>query len=216
MIRYFFYLCILTFTYSSCDFLSPDGTTAACVRDYEFTIPLTFYPKIDTFRINDTFWIECTIPSMLYDTFSMKEYSSWNFPNIIYLSIVERDTVLRFTGADNFEYINLNGNTQRGTLGETRLFLTGFEMQADSSRKISIAFIPKKVGLYSSSIFTLYDDYEFENGVFEEKCNEHITLRFSLYDYDPNNNFELLTGTMSWPNISEMMKSGGYAFRVVE
>jgi hypothetical protein len=211
MIRYIFLL-FPVFMQCTCTPLTSDN----CVENYKFEIPFQFYPQIDTFHLNDTFWIESTIPPLLYDSISKSEQSFGDFQHQIYFHFSSRGADIDLFGSDNFDYINLTGNSQRGTKGPGKLFFAGYETLADNSRVIKVAFIPKKIGLYSFGMLHFYEDYQSDDGIIKEGCTEEITLRYRTNDRNPDNNFEMLEGTVAWPHKAGMLEDGGYAFRVVE
>jgi hypothetical protein len=197
------------------------GLTPPCDDEssvYEFKIECQLYPKLDTFTMDDTIWVECRVPAHMYDNVSGDTYYWEEYDHKFYINffIFGDSSQSPFTGANNFEVIDNIGSAQIGTFSITRMFRINLDSITEDLDSLRVGFIPKKAGTYCFN-FSQDISYTFAKGIFKDECAEElIYFYFNLNQGDTTINYGYYAPYDTIFSREEMMESGAYAFRVVE
>jgi hypothetical protein len=167
-------LTFLTLLYLSCSLFNPQPD---CYQDYKFGLPCSFYPNLDTFRIGDTFWFECQVPRLIFDSLSDQEHSMGDLEQQLFYALdIKDNSAQQLSGSDNFDYFSVTGNAQRGTIGGGKEFKLTFKKTPGAADSLKIGFVPRVKGLYRGSLAYDAREYTFEKGIVQPPCVEQVFL----------------------------------------
>jgi len=210
-------LCIILF--SAC----PGGK---CEHDgfYEFNLPATLSPALNTFRIRDTISISSVFPDDVREVNSGNTYHLEDFKFYPGISIMKIDSNPAVDGLQFFE--TLIPETQDyylQTYSNGDQFLIGEYQYKNNLYTLSFSLIPKTPGLYYIiQATTLYPSGKWQT--FPEKC-PHIAMeaRVTLNEGNDNNIHYLSLSPDTYYNDWILQKpdvrfhkGGGYCFIVAE
>jgi hypothetical protein len=190
-------------------------------QEFKFTIPWSLTPRLDTFRIGDTFWVKSIIPPRLLDSNSRKEYSFLpEFEHIQYAifdNLTDSIEYVKAKGADYFDYFTTVGTAQRGRIGPAKGFQFKYKKTPGQPDSLVVGFVPRVPGVYlfTTSIFT--EEYRKEDGIVRKGCFDAVLLSYSMNDRIDSNNYHLIVpATFFKYPYSGYTRDGSYTFWVAE
>ena len=210
------FLLVLLQACTSCD---PNGA-AKCKKEYTFELSFTLSPALDTFRLQDTIWIESIIEPKLLDLTSGDSIFIDTFDFRVNSNIIKFIPNVGWETAEHqFYYVDKAGQFKifNYSFGSEALLLYAHE---SNKQKIRFGMIPKEVGVFDISFYLLSDNLRDVN--FPEDCHVDIVDVTRRMNTGVDNNFYLVKDFYSkfFPDISfdeeDFNLTGGYAFVVIE
>lgn len=195
------------------------------VRNYEFVLPVTLTPAIDTFRIGDTIKIVAEFSNSVYDRANDRFFLLDSFRFYPTTRIIRIDTTTGTDSFDDFEIIiPMKFDYERfdGSRGSQTLF-GQYTYTQEGEYILNYKIIPLKKGVYLFRHASSVSSYESEQD-FPGRCELNGSYGISVLNDNIDNNIELLEDSPD-PHFSEWIlekpekrfyKHGSYAFVVVE
>jgi hypothetical protein len=209
---YLFFL--VFFCFQDCTSCKLDNTV--CERKYDFEIPFSISPAIDTFKIGDTIWIESIIQNFLIDGSTGEKINVENHNFKVKTGFSRIDTLGYDSSADNFVVINIKGKYLVKNLGPN-LSIINIEYQKEEMRRsLKVGVIFKRKGIYQTSMTNIVADLEEGINLTETNCTQRINLAYSMNNGEENNYYLEQYDVNVIPSFDEFMKAGAYNFVVIE
>ncbi len=185
-----------------------------CIIEYDFTIPMSISPALDTFRVGDTLWLESVIPAELKDnnTGEMIDVSDFDFNISTALTIIDS---INFLPAENhFEYLYIKGKLDIKFYSSTVITDIIYEPDILRKKHLKIVIICRKDGIFELDFHNLTENLKGVN-LTNKNCIENLNLSYQMNDRS-DNNFYLVGQSMIFNSESDFNLFGGYAFVVIE
>lgn len=211
--------------------LLPACTLLDCENDvvgsYEFVLPITLSPALDTFRVGDTITLSSTFSNEVFERKTGKTFMLDDFQFYPKTWLSKIDTFPQNSSAimEMFDHVVSKGEDYgffTFSSGATQL-TEEYEYDGENYA-LEIKFIPKRAGLFMlsqvSSVENLGPDQSFPG-----KCrNEEVGAVSNLNNQEGDNNRELIYETadptlITWVENGSgdrYADSGSYCFYVVE
>lgn len=212
-IMFFAFFALLTNCNLSCD-------PKDCWRTYEFTIPFSITPALDTFQIGDTLWLQSLIPNNITDnaTGELVPVNDFDFKVRSYIN--RMDTAIQIMGntaspyaVNDFVYFNEKGIFETINLSSVSFIKIHYTSE-ESSQKLKIGIVPQKRGLFQIAFANLTDDATKVN-LTNSDCFENLKMSYKMNDNMDDNNFHLLQDSPApIGTLDAFQQSAGYAFFV--
>ncbi len=199
-------------------------TTESCDISgrYNFKLPVSLSPELDTFRIGDTISIVSVFDHNVYEIKTGNRYqlNNWQFyPEAV---VVKLDTIqVDYNAARHFDfYADSLVNFAPFTYGNGSIRYVGQYTYADHNYSLSFHIIPQKVGLYGFDIFSLLYPHN-QNQDFEGRCRNKSSEAFMEMNKGIGNNSDLIYYTQDTALLNELdedlwKESATYLFYVVD
>ena len=198
---------------------------------YQFEIPATLSPTLDTFQVGDTIRIQNNFSDQVYDKQTNQTYSLENFKFYPGTDIIRLDSVFRWGegtvnyALDDFKVlIPTEYDYQVFTFSDGAQVLTGQFNYSEGRYKLDVSLIPQKKGLFvllhNSSLGARdqEDRQDFTGRCSDSRLEAHVKL-----NSNSTNNINFLQNSIDpfWKSIPETKPndyyhSGGYAFYVID
>ncbi|MAN04799.1 MAG: hypothetical protein CMI35_17095 [Owenweeksia sp.] len=199
---------------------------------YQFEIPATLSPALDTFHIGDTISIENDFSDQVYDRQTQQTYSLENFEFYPGTAIIRIDTLSKWGKAslnyalDDFQLIIPEQyNYEIFTFGDGSKIATGEFLYANSRYSLQLKLIPQESGLFIISHgIGLGSQNSDDRQEFEGKCKDVSISGIAKLNGGSDNNISFLNNSpdphwndwvLQKPN-ERYHHSGAYTFYVVE
>ena len=208
----FFFLLIVIFQdCGSCDLTPPE-----CQRVYDFEIPFTISPALDSFHIGDTLFIESILGNLLQDKTTGEEINVTNFEFKLITGFYRIDTLGYDRNVnENVGIINYNGEYKIVPLynGVSSVRII-YETQ-NTNKYFKAGLIPKKKGIFHIG-FTVFSTDLQDVNLSGNECSESIDLSINMNN-GSDNNFYLEEYNLNTKPTEEVFKrAGAYNFVVIE
>ena len=196
---------------------------------YEFEIPVTFYPAIDTFYVKDTIRISSRFSKQVFEKKTGRSYTLNNFKFFPTSTIYRMDTL---PPANDEEYTSLKSfdkilypqyDYQIVEYSNGSSALVGEYNYDGTEYSLEFSLIPNHAGLYSFSFGSELISFGSDQG-FENKCDDASIDAFVKINDGAENNITFLSSSPN-PHWSDWVlqkpneryhKFGGYTFYVIE
>ncbi len=199
---------------------------------YQFEIPTTLYPALDTFQIGDTIHIQNDFSDRVYDRNSQQFFDLKSFDFYPITDIYRIDTPVSKWGPgtgnhaifefdviipDGYDYdIFQYSYGAKSLLGEFKY--------EEGKYKLDIMLIPNRDGLYTIRHFSrLVSLKANEVQDFPGRCSDERVEGYTVLNNNSDNNRDLLLDSpdtlwskIAYSNPIDYEKFGGYTFYVIE
>ena len=192
---------------------------------YEFDIPATLTPALDTFRVGDTISVSSVFGEMVHEIKTDKAYLLENFLFHPATSLLKIDTFpAKNSSLLDFEIlIDTTSNYRVNGFSDGTVHLRGQYSYEEGRYFLEYKLIPQRSGLFVLSQACALQS-QGENQDFPEKCNNVGSSARVTLNGGADNNVEFLRNSPD-PHYSEWIlarpedrfhRGGGYCFYVVE
>ncbi|MGB1207341.1 MAG: hypothetical protein ACPG5B_16965 [Chitinophagales bacterium] len=214
MIQKIFLFIFITIISSCC--LS-DSDSDLCRTTYQFDFPITLYPAIDTFQINDTVWLEMQYAQNLFDRNSATIIEVGDFDFELELLLGGFDLTGVYDAIESFEVVAIQGNVTKQILPVFSSFNLEFEWTNNEVYALKLAIIPKNIGNFS----TTFNDGNFLNRDVmlneDSPCKERLQISYSInHLLDNNYEFYINNSSDEITTLEGYNYAGTYSFVVTE
>jgi len=195
------------------------------LTDYVFELPATLNPAKDTFLIGDTITITSEFPNKVFDKSTKKYYKLENWKFFLEIRLREiSDTISNEAALLDFEVlIDSIYNFAPLQYSNGSVSYVGDYLYSEKNYSLKYSLIPKKIGLYYHSLFSLLFDFG-KNQDFDGRCPKGragVDAFIRLNGNEENNINMLLTSPDKHFNDwilqkpeTRFYKFGGYCFYV--
>lgn len=205
---------LLILCFQDCGSCKLDKTE--CERVYDFEIPFSLSPEIDTFNLGDTIWIESNFDILLPDRSTGKKINIDNFDFKIKTGFSRIDTLGYDSSIDNFEVINFKGRYDVKNLG-ANLSIIKVEYQNEIQfRSLKVGIVLKKKGIFQTSFTNISTDLEENINLTETNCTQKIRLSYKMNDGEDNNYYLEQYDLNKIPSLEDFRRTGAYNFVIIE
>ncbi len=185
---------------------------------YEFDIPVSLSPTLDTFHIGDTISINSVFDNMVYERESQDSFSLNDFLFNPRCLVRKLDTIdSNFDALESFDFIEEDGYPFSISSGGTAFSEYLFE---NGQYSLKFKLEPLEPGLYWLSFFSGINEEPLD---FDGRCRGFQTTVFATMNQGEDNNVDFLLDSPNpemlglWNRKDEKFHNfGGYCFYVVE
>lgn len=192
---------------------------------YEFQLPVSFTPAVDTLHIGDTIFIESRFSNMVFERKTQKSYKLEAFSFYPQSDVRKVDRNPAEPGLEYFEFIiDTSYNYEVFQYGDGTSDIIGQYKYEKNKYELEYQLVCRVSGLYYFNHNTFLVNGPGEEQDFPGKCKGKLVHSYSTTNNAENNNMDLLRNS---PDLLYNQKifekpqerfhdNGGYVFYVVE